>query len=454
MPLNLKRSAARASSPFFACLTHGSVFSFCPCPRSRTHTRAQLSRSVLCVFVFFSVELVVSSVVKPGYFLGFFFWLDLVAAFSLVPDIPWFWYPMIGLSASDATAAPSDIERTLRIYKTTALLRPRLVRFLRMLRLVRIAKLFELCHRKAELESKRRLGVDAAASASSSGDASSDSSELTKPSQVGQHLSEQTTRKVVLLVLAMLFGIPVLQPRIEEHADDYTVREINYLASSNVTLGAFEGTVWQTDPTTGVLALTPEASAAANATLTSEAAWVLNYYDGACLYLRVQGTYASYEYSDPSLDSYRTSEVRAIRVDSSIGIFSIRHATRLSGEYAVITTIVVLALLSFGAVLFNRNNHRMVIVPIERMMATIVALQANPLAKASLSTLENDRDHNNETGMLERTLQKLTGLLAIGLGDAGSRMIQKVTPQRVEGARQFPTTPRLRVHTCSRPLLV
>lgn len=88
------------------------------------------------------------------------------------------------------------------------------------------------------------------------------------------------------------------------------------------------------------------------------------------------------------------------------------------------------------------------IVPIERMMATIVALQQNPLAKASLSNNgnggggsgggDNDQggmggDHNNETGMLERTLEKLTGLLQVGFGEAGSRMIQKCMNLNADG---------------------
>jgi hypothetical protein len=82
------------------------------------------------------------------------------------------------------------------------------------------------------------------------------------------------------------------------------------------------------------------------------------------------------------------------------------------------------------------------------MMATIVALQQNPLAKASLSNNgnggggsgggDNDQgglggDHNNETGMLERTLEKLTGLLQVGFGEAGSRMIQKCMNLNADG---------------------
>ena len=35
-----------------------------------------------------------------GYFLSFFFWLDFVAAVSVIPEIPWIWEPLIGESSS------------------------------------------------------------------------------------------------------------------------------------------------------------------------------------------------------------------------------------------------------------------------------------------------------------------------------------------------------------------
>lgn len=381
------------------------------------------------IFCIFCLELVLNSLARPDYFLGFFFCLDLLAVFSLLPDIPWIWQPMIGLKASDAIQPPRDLQRMIRITDSRESLR-RVVRFIRLIRLVRIAKLFELCQRKLELLSKRRLvdrDVDPL-----------DSDELTKPSQVGQHLSEQTTRKVVLLVLVMLFGIPILQPQIQDHAERYTITELNYMASSNLTLGIYTGPVFESTSGTEQPVLTPEAQLAVNATMASEIAWVIDYYHDTCLYLRIKGTYASFEYTHSDLDSYRTSEVKGVSEGDSIGLFSRRGEAQLAGEYAFITTFVVLALLTIGAILFNGNNHRMVIVPIERMMATIVALQANPLAKASLSTMDNDRlgssqDHNNETGMLERTLEKLTGLLQVGFGEAGSKMIQKCMNLNAEG---------------------
>jgi hypothetical protein len=42
---------------------------------------------LLASIIIFFYELIMSSFVKDGYFLHFFFWLDLVALISMLPDI-------------------------------------------------------------------------------------------------------------------------------------------------------------------------------------------------------------------------------------------------------------------------------------------------------------------------------------------------------------------------------
>lgn len=48
-----------------------------------------------CLF-FFSLEIVIASIVTEGYFLGFYFWLDLLATLSLISDIGWIWDKIVG----------------------------------------------------------------------------------------------------------------------------------------------------------------------------------------------------------------------------------------------------------------------------------------------------------------------------------------------------------------------
>jgi hypothetical protein len=57
----------------------------------------------------FAVELVLSCCVKRAYFNSFYFWLDLIATVSLIPDIGWIWYPIIGQD-EDSDESSNDAE--------------------------------------------------------------------------------------------------------------------------------------------------------------------------------------------------------------------------------------------------------------------------------------------------------------------------------------------------------
>jgi len=51
-------------------------------------------------FAIFLIEIGMSSLALKGYFFGFYFWLDSVATLSLISDITWIWYPIVGIDDS------------------------------------------------------------------------------------------------------------------------------------------------------------------------------------------------------------------------------------------------------------------------------------------------------------------------------------------------------------------
>ena len=53
----------------------------------------------ISLFLFLS-DLVISSLAINKYFLGFYFWLDLIGTVSLISDITWIWYRIIGVNTS------------------------------------------------------------------------------------------------------------------------------------------------------------------------------------------------------------------------------------------------------------------------------------------------------------------------------------------------------------------
>ena len=57
--------------------------------------------------IIFTIEIIVQSICKEGYFLGFFFWLDLISTLSLIMDIGWIWNPIMGIDDSNADTTAS-----------------------------------------------------------------------------------------------------------------------------------------------------------------------------------------------------------------------------------------------------------------------------------------------------------------------------------------------------------
>lgn len=91
----------------------------------------------------FMLEIVIASIAKEDYFLGFYFWLDLVATLSLIFDISWFWAAILGTggTAGNATAATKAAKagRGARVGTRAS----RIARIVRLIRLIRIVKLYK-----------------------------------------------------------------------------------------------------------------------------------------------------------------------------------------------------------------------------------------------------------------------------------------------------------------------
>jgi hypothetical protein len=47
----------------------------------------------------FAIEIILASFAKDEYFLGFYFWLDLISTVSLITDIGWIMDAIMGVSA-------------------------------------------------------------------------------------------------------------------------------------------------------------------------------------------------------------------------------------------------------------------------------------------------------------------------------------------------------------------
>jgi len=149
----------------------------------------------ICCIVVFSLEILLSSIGKEDYFLGFFFVLDVISTASLVLDLPWVSDAVSGQDGSAIGGAEKG--RTARVGARSA-------RVVRVIRLVRIAKLYKAFH---ETSSRQRQTKQHIAPGEEDDEYQADNE-----SRVGKKLSDLTIRRVIVLVLSMLIVVPLLSP--------------------------------------------------------------------------------------------------------------------------------------------------------------------------------------------------------------------------------------------------
>ena len=142
--------------------------------------------------VIFIMELVFQSVASPNeYWLGFYFFLDLVSTASMFPDITFLMNPLLGEGEQSSTAA--DSIKSAKASRSGAKA-ARFVRIVRLVRMVRVLKLYKAAQGKAgnaEMIGKPDLTLDGG-------------------SKVGKKLTELTTRKVIILILSLVIFLPML----------------------------------------------------------------------------------------------------------------------------------------------------------------------------------------------------------------------------------------------------
>mmetsp|Transcript_110735 Transcript_110735/g.220191 ORF Transcript_110735/g.220191 Transcript_110735/m.220191 type:complete len:844 (-) Transcript_110735:104-2635(-) len=149
-----------------------------------------------------------------------------------------------------------------------------------------------------------------------------------------------------------------------------------------------------------------------------------------------------------------TSTEEESRHLSLLFTFDIRATRQLEAGLSILQTIFVCFTVGLGAMSFSKDANELLLNPIERMIAKMETIKDNPLEAMRLGDMEYRREeiehakHREqlagmgkfwrliyryrylkktkepmETAMLEKTIIKLGGLLALGFGEAGAEII-------------------------------
>lgn len=345
------------------------------------------------VLMLFSLEFICFCIAKKNFLWGFFFWLDLVACLSLLPDIEFLWSPILeAFGGSIYGQADQDLSVARAGRASRAGTKAgRMFRVIRIIRLVRIAKLYKYCGSK----SSKLKEEDEEEEEGFSGDISG--------SRIGNDLSEFIMRRVIIGVLLMLLVFPILTPLVDDGAPDISI----YLLESYTTSNSFTST------------------AARNSFVSSSISNFLLYYGDNLMYFVFNGN--TYKAKDPSVDNRRMVEITNLTFSDINGALNYtmyidnKSASQLDAVLNLCMTVFILILLGLGAWTFSKDAHESVINPLERMVKFVRALAANPLGKITMK--QDPKGSQLETALLEKTLMKLAGLLQVGFGDAGAEVI-------------------------------
>lgn len=336
---------------------------------------------------------------------SFYFWLDLLATFSMIFELPW-----ITSVSADGVDDNFDNARAGKASRAGAKA-ARVLKVVRMIRLVRLVKLYKyFSENKHKKEGSIVPDQD-----------DGDLHNMPPESHVGAEMSDRTTKKVIVGILIMLMVIPLMQVDEIEYFNEYGMHMVleqrTSINEEAFKMGLDTNTDWS------------RWEHAENEFIESTNCLSLEY-SGFDDNMRNFGVIPNGR-ADPA--SLRSNEKSVISISSDKDNYSVMAAFDISMRaeeealLGILLTSFVILLLAVGTTTFSRDVNNLVILPIEKMVQLVREITANPLGKNfSLSPDElKGSDDGMETTLLLRTISKIAGLMRVGFGEAGAEIIAR-----------------------------
>lgn len=508
---------------------------------------------IVLAFMIFSTEIVAASLGVRGYFNSFFFYLDLIATSTMLLDLTWFGNVLYCKDHSDLRPTSQNSFETFLSNLTDT----RASRAVRILRLVRLGKLYKFYVRSADHSRAEPLhsvppGKPLESQPSGHSQEWDLNSDVVKPddqeedkegaqeeTRVGKKLSDMTSRRVIILILVMLFcsffftveswgkefalsgslGPNLIYERFRSWCPTSAVNPwcLRPAAPEQNQPGRQEQRAWYEQYLQGFIrshlsgpfawrlywvglgstTFSPNNESSAEflgtlaqlnqqqwlgVSLPKEELWrwdsqgfgnsnpipqevkerLVSPWREQCLGFVGVPLYsdsAAYSMSTACSvsDQLRCNEVHyempmlQTRLEADnvnlLFVFDTRPITRSEAGLSMLQTFFICVALAVGAISFSKDADHLLLAPLERILVKLEAIRKNPLHAMKLGDIEyreqeleeegngekrfccnKRRDKSSEletleTAILERTLIKLGGLLALGFGEAGAEII-------------------------------
>jgi len=399
----------------------------------------------------FIIEIIVNSLVVDEYKFSFFFWLDVIAALSLLPDIYFIINPIIGLfnqsmTSVNVTVGISGIRDEI---KTSYI--NRVWRSVRFIRLVRIVKLYKYFTKKKSSLTSRKAQQDKSDSITNPMQSPMD------PAALGRKLSDITTRRVIIMVLLILVILPILQSNVIDNAHYFGLQQLFWVGRSvcrqSDDFGCVGGKPFVNEY--GWYDLLRRYSRASEDTeggsLAAKLLWLKvpsfmhngNLTRITTIPADYWGNYEWFEEVDCAGDTVssecdlRDNEMKLIvyspetcmNRDTS-GCEEMRAYARFDTSSSVqqesllnvFVTIFVGIILALASVTFGLDTQRIVIRPITKMVLLIKNLADDPLHMQE-ATSRPKLGEKTENSILEETLARIGNLIKVSFGHNNEEIV-------------------------------
>lgn len=373
---------------------------------------------IFCIS-FFSLEIIALSLVKPKYFLRFYFWVDLISTAVLLVGIPAIPASILNLETGTGPAqAMTTLEEAAEggsVKHTRSIEAAQTARVVRLLQLIRIYRLWH--------EQRRRLKKESLEGEWEAEQARVKGVQAVQRTRVGEMLTELTIQKVVIGILLLLFCFPVFDiavgywgapPSVDEQG--LLMLHETYAGDGNTTgfqqavQVYMDGTAWNVggDQTNQLIKLFIFNQTLYNSGLNDDVRHV-----------ELQSAFAQTCLPGPN---------NTTQCWMSASWFDQRWYFEMQAILDMARTTFIILMLVVGALLFIRDNDRLVLEPLERMVRKVKLVSENPLAKHRVDKAETRAQKLQaakqlETSILENSLNKICSLLSVGFGEAGAEVI-------------------------------
>jgi hypothetical protein len=371
---------------------------------------AALYSILIAIFVLFSLELILMSFVEKGYFLSFFFWLDLLGTFSIIIDIAWISNRFIPNSNS---VSQGSVVRSTRAARLAS-------RYGRLLRLMRIMRVFKT------LPCFKFFGVEEDFEPT-----------LAAIRKVSEELSNTLQLRLAVLILTLVIVVPFLSYSVTDYSPNAWITNFK-MTAKNQTVNAYDihevirkcenffqhkdqdlkyvsiESPWLEGEFVGEY-YTRSTVRDSNILVYDSSYWVANSL------IQASGNPVALSYL-----ANATADGRADRPDYTEFFVTLKldntDPAREGAMFNILIIVLVIVMLFGFSSMFNSAVNNLVVKPLEKMMFTLrnsamVMIQAlksleNEGNDENKKDNEEDEEEELETAKLEKMVEKLGRIVA------------------------------------------